>query len=71
MRSGTYDRDVSGSRRAGAWYLLLLVPFLALATPWFNTVEPRLLGMPFFYWSQFAWIPVTVACLAVVHLRTR
>jgi hypothetical protein len=27
--------------------------------------------VPFFYWAQFAWIPVTVACLAVVHLRTR
>jgi hypothetical protein len=71
MRSGTYDRDVSGGRWPSAWYLLLLVPFLALATPWFNTVEPRLFGIPFFYWSQFAWIPVTVACLAVVHIRTR
>ncbi len=58
-------------RRAGAWNLLLLVPFLLLVTPWFNTVEPRLFGMPFFYWAQFAWVPVTVACLAVVHIRTR
>jgi hypothetical protein len=57
--------------RARAWHLLLLVPFLALITPWFNAVEPRLFGMPFFYWSQFAWIPVTAGCLAVVHLRTR
>jgi Protein of unknown function (DUF3311) len=53
------------------WNLLLLVPFLTLVTPWFNAVEPRLAGVPFFYWAQFAWIPVTVACLAVVHLRTR
>jgi uncharacterized protein DUF3311 len=53
------------------WRLLLLVPFLTLVTPWFNSVEPRLAGVPFFYWAQFAWIPVTVACLAVVHLRTR
>jgi hypothetical protein len=57
--------------RVSAWHLLLLVPFLVLVTPWFNTVEPRLHGIPFFYWSQFAWIAVTVGCLAVVHLRTR
>ncbi|GAA0942833.1 DUF3311 domain-containing protein [Pseudonocardia zijingensis] len=54
-----------------ASHLLLLVPFLALGTPWFNAVEPRLFGVPFFYWAQFAWIPVTVVCLAAVHLRTR
>jgi len=53
------------------WHLLLLVPFLALVTPWFNSVEPRLAGIPFFYWAQFACIPVTIACLAVVHLRTK
>ena len=57
--------------RVRAWHLLLLVPFLTLVTPWFNAVEPRLFGVPFFYWAQFAWIPVTVACLAVVHVRTR
>ncbi len=51
--------------------MLLLVPFLTLVTPWFNAVEPRLAGVPFFYWAQFAWIPVTVVCLAVVHWRTR
>jgi hypothetical protein len=67
-------RRAAGAQRrrsSTAWHLLLLVPFLTLVTPWFNTVEPRLFGMPFFYWSQFAWIPVTVACLAVVHRRTR
>lgn len=58
-------------RRASAWHLLLLVPFLALVTPWFNAIDPQLWGIPFFYWFQFAWIPVTVACLAVVHRRTR
>jgi hypothetical protein len=57
-------------RRHNAWNLLLLVPFLMLVTPWFNTVEPKLHGMPFFYWSQFAWVPVAVACLAVVHVKT-
>ncbi|NMH98965.1 DUF3311 domain-containing protein [Pseudonocardia acidicola] len=53
------------------WNLLLLVPFLMLVTPWFNSIEPQLFGMPFFYWSQFAWVPVGVICVAIVHLKTR
>jgi hypothetical protein len=62
---------MSRTTHGHAWNLLLLVPFLMLVTPWFNSIEPRLLGMPFFYWSQFAWVPVVVACVAVVHVRTR
>ena len=57
--------------RFSAWNLLLLVPFLMLVTPWFNSLEPRLFGMPFFYWSQFAWVPVGVVCVAIVYVRTR
>jgi hypothetical protein len=57
--------------RASAWNLLLLVPFLMLVTPWFNSAEPRLFGLPFFYWSQFAFVPVGVVCVALVHVMTR
>ena len=60
----------SGLRFSG-WNLLLLVPFLMLVTPWFNSVEPRLFGLPFFYWSQFAFVPVGVICVALVYWRTR
>lgn len=63
-------RDQEGLRW-NAWNLLLLVPFLMLVTPWFNSIEPRLFGMPFFYWSQFAWVPVGVACVAIVYVKTR
>ena len=61
----------SGGLRVNPWNLLLLVPFLTLVTPWFNSIEPRLFGMPFFYWAQFAFVPVGVVCVAVVYLRTR
>jgi hypothetical protein len=27
--------------------------------------------MPFFYWIQFAFVPVGVAAVAVVYLKTR
>lgn len=57
--------------RWSAWNLLLLVPFGMLVTPWFNSIEPRLFGMPFFYWSQFMWVPVGVVCVAIVYVKTR
>ena len=60
-----------GGLRVTPWNLLLLIPFLTLVTPWFNSMEPRLFGMPFFYWAQFAFVPVGVVCVAVVYLRTR
>jgi uncharacterized membrane protein len=60
-----------GGLRVTPWNLLLLVPFLMLITPLFNSVEPRLFGMPFFYWIQFAFVPVGVVCVAAVYVRTR
>ena len=39
---------------------LLLLPFIGLLwIPLYNFEEPYLLGLPFFYWYQFLWIPVT------------
>jgi Protein of unknown function (DUF3311) len=68
----------TGSRQRGGdglrfspWNLLLLLPFLTLVTPWWNSIEPRLFGMPFFYWSQFAFVVVGVGSVAVVYVRTR
>ena len=65
------DTRSSGGLRVNPWNLLLLVPFLMLITPLFNSDQPRLFGMPFFYWIQFAFVPVGVICVAVVYLRTR
>jgi hypothetical protein len=61
----------AGGLRLSPWNLLLLVPFLMLVTPWWNALEPRLFGMPFFYWIQFAFVPVGVVCVALVYVRTR
>lgn len=57
--------------RWNAWNLLLLVPFLMLVTPWWNSVEPRLFDMPFFYWVQFLFVPVGVVCVLLVYVMTR
>jgi hypothetical protein len=53
------------------WNLLLLVPLLMLVTPWFNRIQPRLGGLPFFYWYQFAFVFVGVACVGIVYAATR
>jgi Protein of unknown function (DUF3311) len=60
-----------GGLRVSPWNLLLLVPFLMLITPWINFDQPRLFGMPFFYWIQFAFVPVGVVAVALVYVRTR
>jgi hypothetical protein len=52
------------------WNVLLLVPLLVLVTPVFNLDEPRVFGFPAFYWVQFLFIPLGVACVAVVYLKT-
>ena len=43
-------------------YILLLIPCIAaLAVPFYNSVEPRLFGFPFFYWFNLLIVPVSVA----------
>jgi hypothetical protein len=53
------------------WYLLLLLPFVALF--WvssYNRVEPQLGGIPFFYWYQLLWIPVSAVLTLIVYFAT-
>jgi hypothetical protein len=54
------------------WYWLLLIPLLGLLVPpIYNDVDPTLIGIPFFYWYQLAWVPISVAVTAVVYVKTR
>jgi hypothetical protein len=54
------------------WYLLFLLPFFGTFFPWiFNTRNPELFGMPFFYWYQMAWLPLSVIITIVVYRATR
>jgi hypothetical protein len=40
--------------------VLLAIPILALLlVPLYARATPRLWGVPFFYWYQFLWVPVT------------
>ncbi|WP_433501346.1 DUF3311 domain-containing protein [Sphaerimonospora sp. CA-214678] len=54
------------------WYWLLLIPVaIPLATPLFNAVEPRVFGIPLFYWLQLAFIVLGVTTTTVVYRMTR
>jgi hypothetical protein len=58
-------------RRLSAWYWLLLVPCVAvLWVPSYNQVEPSLYGVPFFYWYQLLWVPLSALVTAIVYVKT-
>ena len=58
-----------GARKLGPVQLILLaIPCVAvLAVPWFNTQDPALFGIPFFYWWQLAWVPLSGVFIAIVY----
>ena len=59
-------------RTARWWYLLLLVPFIAIL--WVGSYaswEPSILGVPFFYWYQIAWIVISALIVWGVYAATR
>jgi len=57
---------------ASRWHWLLLIPILLpLLPPLYNRMEPRLLGLPFFYWCQLAFAGVAALTVAIVHVATK
>lgn len=52
--------------------LLLALPFIGLLwTPFYNHDSPALFGLPFFYWYQFLWVPLTSVIIGMVYLRAK
>jgi hypothetical protein len=47
--------------------LLAIAVVVPLFVPAYSVDEPRLAGMPFFYWYQMAWIPITSALVGVSY----
>jgi hypothetical protein len=63
---------MEGERSARGWYWLLAVPLLGLLIPpIYNDVDPTLIGIPFFYWYQLLWVPISVAITGLVYVKTR
>jgi hypothetical protein len=47
---------------------LLALPFIGLLwLPFYNQELPALFGFPFFYWYQFAWVPLTALIIWLVY----
>ncbi len=70
--TGSHRGGGGGSAlRFSPWNFLLLLPLLMLITGWYNKDGPRLLGLPFFYWYQLAFVVVGVASVAIVYAATK
>jgi hypothetical protein len=53
------------------WHWLLAVPAVApLLTPLYDRTEPRLAGIPFFYWCQLAFVGLVVGVVTLVYQAT-
>ena len=68
----TRERGGPPGPRETRWSWLLLVPLIGtLIPPIYNTRDPELFGVPFFYWYQMVWIPVSVLVTVIVYRATR
>ncbi|BCB86349.1 hypothetical protein Psuf_036620 [Phytohabitans suffuscus] len=62
MTSNT-ARVIAGACLAAPFVALLWVPFYAGG--------PALVGVPFFYWYQMVWVPLSVLLMFVAYLLLR
>jgi Protein of unknown function (DUF3311) len=62
------DRAGGKRRRFRLTYLFLLIPYIAILwVPTYNSLEPELAGIPFFYWYQLLWIVLGALLLFPVY----
>jgi hypothetical protein len=66
---GQHRRPQGGRSR---WHWLVVVAVvIPLLTPLYNRLQPRLFGLPFFYWSQMAFIGLAACVTAAVYQATK
>ena len=65
------DVPTRGPARPGPYIvtgvLLTIAIVVPLFVPTYSVDEPRLAGMPFFYWYQMSWIPITSALVGISY----
>ncbi|HEY8702622.1 MAG TPA: DUF3311 domain-containing protein [Arthrobacter sp.] len=65
------DVPTRGPARPGpyiiAGVLLVVAIVVPLLVPAYSADTPRLGGMPFFYWYQMMWIPVTAGLVGISY----
>ena len=67
-----HDEEHKPVRRVFWARLLLIVPFIAML--WvssYNSVEPMVAGIPFFYWYQLLWILISAVLIGFVYAMER
>ena len=66
-------RRATGERPGNRhWYWLLLIPLIGtLIPPIYNSWDPAFIGIPFFYWYQLVWVPISVLVTTIVYRKTR
>lgn len=53
------------------WYLLFVIDFvIVLWPPFYNKIEPTLIGIPFFYWYQVPCVVVSAVITAFIYFIT-
>jgi hypothetical protein len=54
------------------WYLLFVVEFVLIIWPsFYNSLDPTLIGIPFFYWYQLLVVIIAAVLTAIVYFATR
>jgi hypothetical protein len=74
MAEQRFTRERSGppGPRGAHWTWLLVIPLIGTLIPSiYNTRDPELFGVPFFYWYQMLWIPLSVLITLTVYRATR
>jgi hypothetical protein len=57
---------------ATGWHWLLVIPaVMPLLLPLYNRVDPKLAGIPFFYWYQMGCAVLATAVISFVYLMTK
>jgi hypothetical protein len=67
-----HDNEHRPVRRVLWARLLLIVPFIAML--WvssYDSADPMLAGIPFFYWYQLLWILIGAVLIGFVYLVER
>ena len=61
-----------GKPRNRGWLALLVLPYLGLCFPqMYARATPVLMGFPFFYWYQFAWVVLASALMFLVYHKVK
>jgi len=68
------DRNPKSAKRrhSRGGLLLLILPYVALCfPPIYARSTPQLLGFPFFYWYQLAWVVLASVIMGVVYSKIK